>query len=89
VDRGRFLLTSLAGILAAPLAVPLAAGAQQVARLYRLGTLNLGMQPPAGTYDARRTVEVGVRTPGHLRVRARSRREDARVRSPAPPALTA
>ena len=35
MDRRRFLLTSLAGVLAAPLA----AGAQQPKRLYRIGTL--------------------------------------------------
>jgi hypothetical protein len=36
VDRRRFLLTSLAGALA----VPLAAGAQQTAKIWRIGTLH-------------------------------------------------
>jgi hypothetical protein len=36
MDRRRFLLTSLAGALAAPLA----AGAQQVAKVYRVGYLS-------------------------------------------------
>jgi hypothetical protein len=40
MDRRRFLLTSLAGVLAAPLA----AGAQQAGKVYRIGWL--GIIPP-------------------------------------------
>jgi hypothetical protein len=52
MGRRHFLLTSLAGTRAAPLA----AEAQHAGRVYRLGTLNLGTPTPAGTYDARRDV---------------------------------
>ena len=38
MDRRRFLLTSLAGVLAAPLA----AGAQQSGKVYRIGVLSSG-----------------------------------------------
>jgi len=41
VDRRRFLLTSLAGVFAAPLA----AGAQQGERVYRIGLLSEGAHP--------------------------------------------
>jgi hypothetical protein len=37
MDRRRFLLTSLAGALAAPLAVE----AQQAGRMYRIGTFSM------------------------------------------------
>jgi len=42
LDRRRFLLTSLAGVLAAPLAA-----AQQAAKVYRLGWLSDGPQTPS------------------------------------------
>jgi len=41
MDRRRFLLISLAGALAAPLA----AGAQQAERVYRVGLVSLGGDP--------------------------------------------
>jgi hypothetical protein len=41
-DRRRFLLNSLAGVLAAPLA----AGAQQAGKVWRLGVLSPGPSPP-------------------------------------------
>jgi len=50
VDRRRFLLISLAGVLAAPLT----GEAQPAGKVYRLGTLNLGPPPASETYDARR-----------------------------------
>ena len=62
MDRRHFLLTSLAGTLAAPLA----AEAQQAGRVYRLGTLNLGTPTPAGTYDARRDVVEVLRGLGYV-----------------------
>jgi len=42
MDRRRFLLTSLAGALTAPLAVK----GQQVPRAYRVGVLSPGSAPP-------------------------------------------
>jgi putative ABC transport system substrate-binding protein len=42
MDRRRFLLTTLAGALAAPLA----AGAQPVGKVYRIGVLSPGTAPP-------------------------------------------
>jgi putative tryptophan/tyrosine transport system substrate-binding protein len=44
MDRRRFLLTSLAGVLAAPSA----AGAQQPGKLYRIGTISISPQDRAG-----------------------------------------
>ena len=44
MDRRRFLLTSLAGAVAAPLA----AEAQQAGKVYRIGVLSLD-SPPAGS----------------------------------------
>ena len=61
MDRRRFLLRSLIGALAAPLAAEAQAG-----KVYRLGTLNLGTQPPAGTYDARRDVVEVLRGLGYV-----------------------
>jgi hypothetical protein len=45
MDRRRFLLTSLAGALAAPLA----AGAQQAGTVYRVGLFHVGLDhvPPS------------------------------------------
>jgi putative tryptophan/tyrosine transport system substrate-binding protein len=59
MDRRRFLVTSLAGALA----VPLAAGAQQ-AKLYRLGFL----QPQANTRDVnwREVLSQGLRDHGYI-----------------------
>jgi putative ABC transport system substrate-binding protein len=48
MDRRRFLLTSLAGALAAPLA----AGAQQAGKVYRIGYLSAGGPAPLNTPDA-------------------------------------
>jgi putative ABC transport system substrate-binding protein len=56
VDRRRFLLTSLAGALAAPLVV----GAQQAGRMYRIGYLG------EGTLENALVLEETLRELGHL-----------------------
>ena len=58
MDRRRFLLTSLAGALAAPLA----AGAQQAGKVYRVGFLRAG-QPPKFWIDEFRD---GLREAGYV-----------------------
>src|SRR5262245_40237594 len=48
VDRRRFLLTSLAGVAAAPIA----AGAQQAGKVYRIGWLSGGFAAQSGSLQA-------------------------------------
>jgi hypothetical protein len=57
VDRRRFLLTSLAGALAAPLA----AGAQQAGKIYRVGLIGVDAAEAAGHIALRE----GLRTLGY------------------------
>jgi putative tryptophan/tyrosine transport system substrate-binding protein len=60
MDRRRFLLTSLAGALAAPLA----AGAQQAARVWRIGVLQVGPNTAALNYTE--AVPQGLRDHGYV-----------------------
>ena len=61
IERRAFLVG-----VAALLAAPLAAEAQPAGKVYRLGTLNLGAQPSAETYDARRDVVEALRDLGYI-----------------------
>jgi putative ABC transport system substrate-binding protein len=61
MDRRRFLLTSLAGALAAPLA----AGAQQAGKIPRVGVLRPG-NPPPGDFGHRGAFEGGLRDLGWM-----------------------
>jgi putative ABC transport system substrate-binding protein len=60
VDRRRFLLTSLAGALAGPLA----AEAQQAGRVWRIGILQVGPNTPANNYTE--AVRQGLRDHGYV-----------------------
>ena len=60
MDRRRFLLTSLAGAFAAPLA----AGAQQAGRVWRIGVLQVGSNTPA--IDYMEAVRQGLRDHGYV-----------------------
>jgi putative ABC transport system substrate-binding protein len=60
MDRRRFLLTSLAGALAAPFA----AGAQQAARVWRIGVLQVG--PNTAALDYTEAVRQGLRDHGYV-----------------------
>jgi ABC-type uncharacterized transport system substrate-binding protein len=60
MDRRRFLLTSLAGALAAPLG----AGAQQAGRVYRIGFLGGGS--PSGNAPHVAALRLGLRDHGYL-----------------------
>jgi putative ABC transport system substrate-binding protein len=60
MDRRRFLLTSLAGAFAAPLA----AGAQQAGRVWRNGVLQVGSNTPA--IDYMEAVRQGLRDHGYV-----------------------
>jgi putative ABC transport system substrate-binding protein len=57
MNRRTFLSAVTGGLLAAPLATE----AQQQGKVYRLGTLNLGVPPAPEIYDARRDVVVVLR----------------------------
>jgi ABC-type uncharacterized transport system substrate-binding protein len=56
MDRRRFLLTSLAGVIVAPLA----AQAQQIGKVHRIGLLGNSPEPAANVYD------IGLRERGWL-----------------------
>jgi len=63
MDRRRFLLTSLAGALAAPLA----AGAQQAEKVWRIGLLTLGLPGDAAPFFT--ILEDGLRDLGYIKGR--------------------
>ena len=60
MDRRRFLLTSVAGALAAPRAV----GAQQAGRMWRIGVLQVGADTPVVSYTE--AVRQGLRDHGYV-----------------------
>jgi hypothetical protein len=62
VDRRRFLLTSLAGALAAPLSI----GAQQVGKVYRIGILIPGAPAPSDRATISLLVPVALRELGYV-----------------------
>ena len=62
MDRRRFLLTSLAGALAAPLA----AGAQQAAKVYRIGFLGQGDASHTGEQNVLTGFRQGMRELGYV-----------------------
>ena len=62
MDRRTFISSVTVGFLATPVAV----GAQPASKVFRLGTLNLGVSPSPGTYDARRDVVVVLQDLGYV-----------------------
>ena len=62
MDRRRFLLTSLAGVLVTPLAV----GAQQVGKMYRVGILSPGGVPDPSVATAPNLVPMVLREIGYV-----------------------
>lgn len=65
VMERRMFLGAVAGLLAA-LGAPLAPEAQQPGKVYRLGTLNLGVPPAPDIYDARRDVVAVLQDLGYV-----------------------